>query len=207
VTEHRYFFVAFIHRFQPHNLYHVYNRGNNKQPIFLNNNDYLSFIEYTRKFILPFADILAWCLMPNHFHYLVNTNEQSVTERKSGGLLLQQLTYGIKQLLSSYTKSFNARNERTGNLFQHKTKAKNLAEGTINYSKTAFYYIHQNPWTSGLVTRIGDWPYSSYAAFTGNSTANLVSRPLAETLINFEPGRFETDVYQRVSAAEEKLLL
>jgi putative transposase len=194
-------------RFLPHNLYHVYNRGNNQQPSFLNDKDYLAFIEYTRKFILPFADILAWCLMPNHFHYLVNTNEQSVSERKSGGLVLQQLTYGIKQLLSSYTKSFNARNDRTGNLFQQKTKAKNLSEGTINHSETAFYYIHQNPWTAGLVSRIGDWPYSSYGEFTGNAPANLVSKPLAEALINFDPARFETEVSQRITPAQEKLLL
>jgi hypothetical protein len=144
--------------------------------------------------------------MPTHFHYLLNTTKESVVERKSGGLVLQQLTYGIKQLLSSYTKSFNVKNGRTGNLFQQKTKAKDLAEGSLNYSETAFYYIHQNPWTAALVTKIDDWPFSSYGEFIGKRSYGLVNKPLAKSLLNVDFEKLETEVYQRISPEKEILI-
>jgi putative transposase len=52
-------------------IYHVYNRGNNSQTVFFNHENYLFFLEKLRKYILPHTDILAWCLMPNHFHLMI----------------------------------------------------------------------------------------------------------------------------------------
>ena len=69
----------------PGQFYHVYNRGNNKQLIFFNDNNYLYFLQKIREQLLPVADILAWCLMPNHFHILIQANDESVKERKSFG--------------------------------------------------------------------------------------------------------------------------
>ncbi len=51
--------------FAPHEYYHVYNRGNNKQPIFFNQVNYLFFLKKIRDQLLPCADIIAYCLMPN----------------------------------------------------------------------------------------------------------------------------------------------
>jgi putative transposase len=56
------------------NLYHIYNQGNNSQKIFYNRNNYLFFLEKIKTHLLPFADIVAWCLMPNHFHLMVYVN-------------------------------------------------------------------------------------------------------------------------------------
>ena len=57
--------------FESGGIYHIYNQGNNRQVIFYNRKNYLFFLRKIRTHILPFADILAWCLMPNHFHLMV----------------------------------------------------------------------------------------------------------------------------------------
>ena len=56
-------------------LYHIYNQGNNKQNIFYNRDNYLFFLKKVNVHILPYADVLAWCLMPNHFHLMLLVNE------------------------------------------------------------------------------------------------------------------------------------
>ena len=59
-------------------IYHVFNQGNNKQIVFFNRNNYLYFLRKLRVQILPFADILSWCLMPNHFHLMIYVIETEV---------------------------------------------------------------------------------------------------------------------------------
>ena len=55
-------------------IYHVYNRGNNSQTVFFSRENYLFFLEKVRKYLSPHADILAWCLMPNHFHLMISVS-------------------------------------------------------------------------------------------------------------------------------------
>jgi len=59
-------------------IYHVYNRGNNFQTVFFSRENYLFFLEKLRKNVLPHADILAWCLMPNHFHLMVEVKHETI---------------------------------------------------------------------------------------------------------------------------------
>lgn len=59
-------------------LYHIFNQGNNGQRIFFNRENYLFFLKKTTEFILPYADILAWCLMPNHFHFMVYVHDMEI---------------------------------------------------------------------------------------------------------------------------------
>jgi putative transposase len=60
--------------FEQGHLYHIYNQGNNRQRIFFSRENYLFFLDKVKKHVLPYADILAWCLMPNHFHFMVYIN-------------------------------------------------------------------------------------------------------------------------------------
>lgn len=57
--------------FESGNLYHIYNQGNNRQQIFYVRDNYLFFLNKLKRHVLPYSDILAWCLMSNHFHLLV----------------------------------------------------------------------------------------------------------------------------------------
>lgn len=127
-------------QFEPNNIYHIYNRGNNSQKIFFKRDNYLFFLKKLQTYITPFADILAWCLMPNHFHLMVYVNRITISEHSlpdSAGSSEQvshshQLTKLTKErsmndsisiLLRSYTRAINKQESRTGSLFQHRTKA------------------------------------------------------------------------------------
>jgi len=64
-------------------LYHIYNQGNNRQKIFFNKENYLFFLKKIKTHITPYADILAWCLMPNHFHLMVSVNHMELIKNES----------------------------------------------------------------------------------------------------------------------------
>ncbi len=64
-------------------FYHIYNRGNNAQTVFYSRENYLFFLEKMKKYISPFASIISWCLMPNHFHWLIFVRKKNELEQKS----------------------------------------------------------------------------------------------------------------------------
>lgn len=166
-------------KFEQGNIYHVYNRGNNKQPIFFKNENYLFFLDKVHTYIKPNCDILAWCLMPNHFHFLIHTNERSMLPVKTSPIVVPQLVEGFRLLLSSYSKAINVQEKRTGSLFQQKTKAKEVADSYDGYATTAFHYIHQNPLKAGLVDRLEDWEYSSLKDYSKLRNGKLCNREMA----------------------------
>jgi putative transposase len=166
------------------NLYHVFNRGNNKQRIFLSPGNYPYFLQKVQEYLLPACDLIAYCLMPNHFHFLVYANERSIIEIKDGSFPRQLFSQSTKQLLSSYTKAINKKMNRTGSLFQQKTKAICVTENE-RHAETVFHYIHQNPMKAGLVSKMEDWEYSSFNEYLvgkGFCNQNLARRVLE---INF----------------------
>jgi putative transposase len=61
--------------FKPNAIYHIYNQGNNRQQIFFSEENYLFFIKKMRTYLLPYGDLLCYCLMPNHFHWLFYVRE------------------------------------------------------------------------------------------------------------------------------------
>jgi len=67
-------------------IYHIYNRGNNCQTIFFSDNNYFYFLKKCHRYLKPCGNILAWCLMPNHFHFLIDVTEEGMTPVKSGGI-------------------------------------------------------------------------------------------------------------------------
>lgn len=64
--------------FSPGHIYHVFNRGNNSQTIYFTRENYLFFLGKLRKYLLLHADVLAWCLMPSHFHLMISVNRVEV---------------------------------------------------------------------------------------------------------------------------------
>jgi len=61
--------------FEKNRIYHIYNQGNNRKKIFFERKNYQLFKYKITDFISPYGDILAWCLMPNHFHIMLLVNE------------------------------------------------------------------------------------------------------------------------------------
>lgn len=164
-------------------LYHCYNQGNNKEKIFISDEDYLIFLRLIRLYIFPQCDILAWCLMPNHFHFLFHTTLQSVAEVKLGNILSQNLTNALRLVLSKYAQVFNENYSRTGSLFRQKTKFKDISDGEQGYDITILNYIHQNPVTSLLVSDACEWPYSSAREFAGTRKGTLTNVKLARQIL------------------------
>ncbi|MDE3183597.1 MAG: transposase [Bacteroidota bacterium] len=186
--------------FTPNEIYHVYNRGNNKQPIFFNDKNYIFFLKKIREEWRDYCEILCYCLMPNHFHFLIVPNEKACDNIFLGDKLthIQNLSKTIGKTLSSYTKAINIQNETTGNLFQKKTKAKCLSEIQISqnkfsardYALTCFHYIHQNPLAANLIKELNEWKYSSYMDFYGYRNGTLCNKNLAMQLLSLSPADF-----------------
>ena len=174
------------------NIYHVYNQGNNHQQIFLGDKDYQTFLNYTERLILPHCSILAYCLMPNHFHLMLQASTSCDNVIQQGNLLLDPLTNGFRKLLSGYARIFNDEHERSGSLFRQKTKAKHLNDYDLtenqkgwtlsDYYFNCFYYIHYNPVQAGLVLSEDDWRWSSYRYYAGLEKRSVCNKDLARSL-------------------------
>lgn len=89
--------------------YHVYNQGNNRERIFHEDADYIEFLKLFRKYVLPNCETLAYCLMPNHFHFLIQATELSAKNKLVGNLNLCELSNGYRLLQSNYAQYINKR--------------------------------------------------------------------------------------------------
>jgi REP element-mobilizing transposase RayT len=134
--------------FRFNNYYHIFNRGNNKQPIFLDEQDYLVFLNRfklalglakvppksrirVKAFPLNSFAIICYCLMPNHFHFLIRQNTNINIDRL------------MAKVCTSYAKYFNLKYNHIGNVFQDRFKSK-IIEGD-SYFTYLSSYIHNNP--------------------------------------------------------------
>ncbi len=160
------------------NLYHIYNKGINGEEIFLHSFHFEKFLRLYEKYIDPIADTFAWCLMNNHFHFLVRINEKEQiiqgTSRKkniSENLDSKFLSRQFGNLFNAYSQSFNSSTKRTGGLFQTPFKRKLI--GTEEYFTTLVFYIHNNPVKHGFCKHILDYPWSSYATIISFTPTKL----------------------------------
>lgn len=107
--------------------------------------------------------------MPTHFHFLIRSEiDDSLLISKS-----------IAVILRSYTRAINKRFNKTGNLFQYNTKAKEITDE--QYLITLINYIHQNPLRAKLANRLEEWNHSSYHHILSSLHANTASKVVNET--------------------------
>ena len=176
-------------------IYHLYNRGNNGQILFFNRDNYLYFLQKVRKHLYPYCDILAYCLMPNHFHFMIYANSNSEKTKIHGNNQVNIFSENLRILLSSYTKAINKQEKRTGSLFQQNSKLKPINDifhgkiskfGQIGYDYYCFHYIHNNPVNAGLVNKNENWEFSSYKDYLGLRNGSLINMSLALKTISLE---------------------
>ena len=187
-----------IMEFFKNELYHIYNRGNNRQKIFFKRENYLFFLAKVRKFVMPYCDKLSYTLMPNHFHFFVHSDERTINKKEIRGKERNVLSEGIRLLLSSYTQAINKQNKSSGSLFQQNTKAAPIVKGSINYELTVFHYIHQNAYRAKLVDKMEDWEYSSFPDYCGKRNGSLCNRELAIKLLGLNMSTFYEDSYKAI---------
>ena len=145
--------------FQPGHYYHLYNRGNDRNLIFFERENYLHFLRLIRRYLIDQAlDVVAYCLMPNHYHLLV----QCKTSALSGAMM---------RLSVAYTKAMNRRYNRVGVVFQGQFQA--IAVDSDEYLYHLTRYIHLNPVKAGLVAQPQDWEFSSYLDYAGLRSGTL----------------------------------
>jgi putative transposase len=170
--------------------YHIYNRGVNRNPIFFSNKDYLRFYQtalhynknttkYSYKQLNdPVSlgghqrvEVVAYCLMPNHFHFLVKQQEDfGITEY-------------FRQLINSYVHYINIQYKRVGPLFQGRFKSVYIEtdEQLLHLSR----YIHLNPLMAGLVNKIEAYRWSSYRSYVKRTSDHLVNNAVvADQFVN-----------------------
>ena len=201
-------------QFKKNHVYHVYNRGNNKERIFFNLDNYEYFLKKIRKEWLTHCDIIAYCLMPNHFHFMLMPNEEGCKYVTLGGREshLQQLSRSIGKTLSSYTRAINKNIGTTGNFFQQKTKSKNITDTDIDapvyqlndYLHTCFHYIHNNPVAAGMTEKPGDWPFSSMKEYLNMDEHFICNRELAFNVLGMKQVDLKN---QLVEVNEEQLAI
>jgi len=154
--------------------FHVYNRAVGGELLFKADNDYRYFLRKMSRFILPIANIYAYCLIPNHFHLLLKIKESNDiqelakidTEDYS-----KYLSSIFGNFFNSYSKSFNKVYERQGRLFIQPFKRKSVEYE--DYFIVLVNYIHRNPLHHGLVENFKDWKYSSFSSFLSVKTSKL----------------------------------
>ena len=141
-------------------IYHVINRGNNKQNIFLQANDYYRFLEYLKRSKVKYpTKILGYALMPNHFHLLIKTVKNT------------DISCFMKSLSTSYACFYNRKYSYSGHLFQARFKSMLVTED--DYLIQLIRYIHDNPVRASLIDEIEDYPYTSFKSYLTNDE-NLV---------------------------------
>ncbi|MNK00040.1 Transposase IS200 like protein [compost metagenome] len=142
--------------------YHIYNRGNNKENIFFEEENYLFFLDRFKIHLIPHIDVFAYCLMPNHFHLFIRVND------------LYNFEKGIKNFLISYAKAINKKYKRVGSLFQGRYKISEINSDA--YFTRIITYIHQNPKKASLVLNLEDYRFSSYSAYLHSNQPSLLRR-------------------------------
>jgi len=168
-------------------FYHIYNRGNNHDNIFIQERNYAYFLKLWWKHINPIAETWAYCLIRNHFHasvYIKDRPDLSGLTRVSAGphsRVDQGLTRsdsskdltGLKpphqyfsNFFNAYARGINLATQRTGALFERPFKR--IPVDSTSYLMRLVVYIHQNPQKHSFVDDFCQWKYSSYHELIGN---------------------------------------
>lgn len=145
--------------FEPGVVYHVFNRGNNKEDIFKEEKNYVHFLSLAKKHLLPVAEIYAYCLLKNHFHLALRIKDEQFLEDK----YKQKPYLAFSNLFNAYTKSVNKLYNRTGSLFQEHLHRKRVEDE--EYLTQLIAYIHLNPVKHKFFDDFKNYRYSSYQSY------------------------------------------
>jgi REP-associated tyrosine transposase len=175
--------------------YHIYNRGVNRENIFVEERNYELFLRLFEKHLHPVADLFAYCLLRNHFHISVRikseeeiiktlrvspignhhgrqghtTDHQHGQSRKPLGS--RYVSDQFSNFFNAYAKTINKAYGRTGSLFQHPFGRIPITTDRQFWNVIA--YIHQNPQKHGFVKDFREWKYSSYGAILSERSSGI----------------------------------
>lgn len=154
-------------------FYHIYNRAIGKEILFKEEENYSFFLRRFQKYLMPIVDTYSWCLLPNHFHFLIKVKPGKVIKEHfkimkptkrydplgEGDFIMERFS----NFFNSYTKSFNKKYNRKGGLFIDYMRRVCIKDE--DQLCATVFYIHKNPVHHGISKNIENWKWSSYPAF------------------------------------------
>jgi REP element-mobilizing transposase RayT len=188
----------------PGGVYHVYNRAIGDELLFRNSDNYEYFIKKYKEYIDSVANTFAYCLMPNHFHLLIQIKPEAEIFSNFDQKVLQKWLFNTSltvyerymnrkinlqfaHLFNSYAQAYNKMHERKGSLFIRSYNRKRIESDT--YLRQLALYIHLNPVKDGQAKAAEDWPYCSYNELI-NQASQLIDTSfvidLFESVENFD---------------------
>ena len=191
--------------------YHIYNHANGNENIFREEENYRFFLQQYKKHLADVVDTYAYCLMPNHFHFLIRIKAseelkdltlQSETfpkfrtlEKLESAQYPQFVSKQFSNLFSSYTQAFNKKYNRKGSLFMKNFNRKPIE--SIEQWQETFLYIHLNPIKHKFSKKMEDWKWSSWHAYNNMESKSLI--PRSEAITYFD------DLDNLLYCSEEKI--
>ena len=142
----------------PDRFYHIYNGGNNRENIFLEEKNYDYFLLLLQRHISPVAQIFAYCLLKNHSHLVIRTKNE-IEEQK--------ISQAFSNLFNSYAKAINKAYNRHGSLFQERFKR--ILIDDERYLINLIIYVHLNPENHNMIGNFEQYNYSSYQGILSNN--------------------------------------
>jgi putative transposase len=189
---------------QPDCIYHIYNHAVGQDNLFLNEENYIFFLQRYSFHINKIADTYSYCLMPNHFHFVIKIKPINdiieLPDYNKNYAIEYFNSKKFSNLFSSYTQSFNKQQNRSGNLF-----ISNFERRIVNnekYLRNLIQYVHMNPVKHGFVKDPADWKYSSYWSLLSDAKT-LLKRETVKELF----GSREDFIKMHKEMPSEKFLL
>ncbi|MEM9829412.1 MAG: transposase [Bacteroidota bacterium] len=190
---------------EPDCFYHIFNRGNNRENVFYNQENYRYFLRRYDQYLSSYLDTFCFCLLPNHFHLLVRI--------KSADDILQQadkdfsgvdssaemlVSERFRRFFLSYSKSINKQTKRVGSLFQKPFRRKKVTDS--DYLANLVSYIHFNPVHHRVHSDYTSYPWSSYARILNGNPTKL----RREELLSWFGGRQGFINFHRVNCGNSQ---
>jgi putative transposase len=165
----------YLCKLEPECIYHIYNHANGSEPIFFEPRHYHFFLKQYSLYAAPVVDTFCYCLMRNHFHFLVRVKPEKellpffegldrLRKKRSTTSLTNRLSKQFSNLFNSYTVAVNKDIARMGSIFM-----KNYRRLKVEDEKYLLHlvrYIHHNPLEARLTKDLSKYPYSSYRQIT-----------------------------------------
>ena len=143
----------------PSHFYHIFNRGNNRQHIFRENENYKYFIRLAKRHIIPVCDVYCYALLPNHFHLIAKIKSEVELARLNISNSTQ-ISRKFGNWFNAYAKAFNKRYSQVSSLFEDRFER--IPINRASKFTQLVCYVHWNPQKHGYVRDFKAWEYTSY---------------------------------------------
>ena len=197
---------------EPDYYYHIYNRGNNSENLFYNDENYKYFLKKIDIYMAGYFHFYTYCLLPNHFHLLIRVkNEKEILQQAVidfpkgfkvnknflnlkdlgslkktdlGSLTEKIVSEKFRRFFLSYAKSINKQQGRTGSLFRKNFRRKKI--NSDDYFRGLVWYIHNNPVKHNIFNDYQTYRWSSYKRILLDKPSKLNKDEIFEWFDNKE---------------------